>query len=628
LIQRIYAHATAEGWLADGSVCLDPFAGVALGARYALPYGVHWIGIELEQPFCDIGAGCDCTGITPADWRRFAGRWTKARYLDGRHWCPACMQAVSQVTGERPATRRTFRTASGSTTRTVPYSPLPLPDRHDGVRPHRPAQARSLWDVPVVSYGRSSGVVPSSRPHHYEGNLERWARLGTGTGRLIQGDSKGLRAIVMEEVGLCASSPPYNLPMSQDHNGSKGGTRGTIPSERGAFVQYGTTPGQLEGLPPGQVEVVLEAALGPQMDLAVGSPPFGDSDARKGGSDLYTRKELQRGRSPQSASFAGHAVTQPYGTDPAQLANLPAGQLDAAVGSPPYEGSNQRYTETDGCITRLTQAGKARADHGFLRNTHSYSRDYGTHPDQLGNTQGTTFWEAARVIIEQVYSILRPGAACIWVVKNYVRDGKVVQFTEDWARLNMAVGFEWLHHHQALLVEAHGTQETLFGGTENMRTERKGFFRRLAEKKGSPRIDAEDVLCFRKPAGPAPETGVQVVCCVGSPPYSSRTVHDGNGIDWTKAASPTGGRLTPGREIGSYGTTPGQLGALPAGSLGCALGSPPYAGTTIAHCEGTMSGGPGGRTASALTNVSGNIKQVGCGSTCGNLGNLPEGRHP
>lgn len=30
------------------------------------------------------------------------------------------------------------------------------------------------------------------------------------------------------------------------------------------------------------------------------------------------------------------------------------------------------------------------------------------------------------------------------------------------------------------------------------RKERKSFFRRLAEKKGSPRIDWEDILCMEK----------------------------------------------------------------------------------------------------------------------------------
>ncbi|HEU4344036.1 MAG TPA: hypothetical protein VFU31_20975 [Candidatus Binatia bacterium] len=38
----------------------------------------------------------------------------------------------------------------------------------------------------------------------------------------------------------------------------------------------------------------------------------------------------------------------------------------------------------------------------------------------------------------------------------------------------------------------------LFEGETVKKTERKSFFRRLAEKKGSPRIDFEEVIIARK----------------------------------------------------------------------------------------------------------------------------------
>ncbi len=41
--------------------------------------------------------------------------------------------------------------------------------------------------------------------------------------------------------------------------------------------------------------------------------------------------------------------------------------------------------------------------------------------------------------------------------------------------------------------------KSLYGGEIVTRTERKSFFRRLAESKGSPRIDYEEVLIVRKP---------------------------------------------------------------------------------------------------------------------------------
>jgi len=43
-------------------------------------------------------------------------------------------------------------------------------------------------------------------------------------------------------------------------------------------------------------------------------------------------------------------------------------------------------------------------------------------------------------------------------------------------------------------------KDSLFGHKIVKRKERKSFFRRLAESKGSPRIDHETVLCMVKEA--------------------------------------------------------------------------------------------------------------------------------
>ncbi len=49
-----------------------------------------------------------------------------------------------------------------------------------------------------------------------------------------------------------------------------------------------------------------------------------------------------------------------------------------------------------------------------------------------------------------------------------------------------------------MLVHHKGSQHTLDGGMIERKTESKSFFRRLAEKKGSPRIDYEVVYCMEK----------------------------------------------------------------------------------------------------------------------------------
>jgi len=79
-----------------------------------------------------------------------------------------------------------------------------------------------------------------------------------------------------------------------------------------------------------------------------------------------------------------------------------------------------------------------------------------------------------------------------------VKNKQLVDFPGQWRQLCEAVGFESVHEHHAMLVHHKGTSNTLEGGTVEHITESKSFFRRLAEKKGSPRIDYETVLCMVK----------------------------------------------------------------------------------------------------------------------------------
>jgi hypothetical protein len=130
---------------------------------------------------------------------------------------------------------------------------------------------------------------------------------------------------------------------------------------------------------------------------------------------------------------------------------------------------------------------------------------YGDAEGQLGRTQGNTFWAAALQIVAQCYRLLPPGGYAVWVVKDYMRHRQLVPFTHDWARLCEHVGFVWLHHHQASLVQTHGADRDLFSGADVRReTRRESFFRRLSRQKTGVAIDHESVLCFRKPRGDTP----------------------------------------------------------------------------------------------------------------------------
>lgn len=274
----------------------------------------------------------------------------------------------------------------------------------------------------ILGVGRNDGQKPHARLDNYFGGYQ---------------DEKNISNLPTGEFDSAVSSPPYNPPMSQDHNGSRGGKRGTTPSEPGAFVKYGITEGQLEGMD-------MDG-----FDASVSSPPF----------------ENQEGA--QSAN----KFKDPAAFAKARAEGYRSGRIKA------------NFASEEAILRQLVKAN---------------GETYGDTEGNIGNDSGETFWSAARTIVEQVYQALAPGGHAVWVVKNYVKNKQIVPFSDQWRQLCEAVGFKTLHEHHAMLVHHKGTSHTLEGGTVEHKTESKSFFRRLAESKGSPRIDFETVFCMVK----------------------------------------------------------------------------------------------------------------------------------
>lgn len=217
--------------------------------------------------------------------------------------------------------------------------------------------------------------------------------------------------------------------------------------------------------------------------------------------DLWNSR--YRGRLPR------WGTAQIFQGDSRHLAQVIA-QAQGVVSSPPYADSvNSAQSGIDwGKANRPDRLADSPNRHGVQGA--GQEMHYGSTPGQLGampagdspgnigNQQGETFWTAAREIVEQVYQVLAPGAHAIWVVKGYVKNRQYVDFPGQWRELCEAVGFTAVHEHRAMLVNHRGTYLTLNGEQVEDKTEAKSFFRRLAEKNGSPRIDWETVLCMTK----------------------------------------------------------------------------------------------------------------------------------
>jgi len=127
---------------------------------------------------------------------------------------------------------------------------------------------------------------------------------------------------------------------------------------------------------------------------------------------------------------------------------------------------------------------------------HTSGLGYGIADGQIGRESGETYWSACAQVYRQMGLALKPGGVAAIVLKDYVKAGKRVPLCDDTCRLLESLGFEVFERTRCWLVKE--TVEPGLFGDVIRRKERKSFFRRLAEQKGSPRIDWEEVIWCRK----------------------------------------------------------------------------------------------------------------------------------
>jgi hypothetical protein len=302
-------------------------------------------------------------------------------------------------------------------------------------------------------------------------NVELWKRRfghqpGFGSASIIQGDSRRL-AEILYGAEVLISSPPYSRLGTHFSSNSIDESKLKRPGGPATQIHcddYGSSSGQLGQMKEGNY------------DLAISSPPFASST----GSD---EPEKRGGLYADPKRAADRNLTGHYSEDAAQLGGMRDQGLDAVmVSSPPYETGGHHKHQMD------SWNANGRGQRGHSGGYASESED------QMANN----FWLAARQILEHAYAILSPNSHAIFVLKSYIRAGKVVDFPDNWRRLCEAVGFKTLHIHRAWMVTKHGEQHRLDGGTDEIKISSKSFFRTLQERRGSPKIDFEIVLCMER----------------------------------------------------------------------------------------------------------------------------------
>src|SRR3990167_2828087 len=287
--------------------------------------------------------------------------------------------------------------------------------------------------------------------------------------RILQGDSRELGRIVRDSYGTtprqlgampmgAISSPPYANRV--DDSGT-----GPVAEKNG---RYGESDGQIGNL----------------RLSGITSPPF--TEAQSGGGIL---KNGYQGRPDLPPDFLEkrHCTADTAALSTENIASLPIG----GVTSPPYEDSVHGRNG----ISREEIAKYRPGNHSQATSDPTY----GVSDGQIGQEAGETYWEAISLILAQLHDLFPPGGHLAWIVKSFVRDKAIVDLPSMTLALMLRQGWEpvvWIS--TSLISE--GTQGSMVEEVPEYQKARKSFFRRLAEKKGSPRIDEEVVLVVKRRA--------------------------------------------------------------------------------------------------------------------------------
>jgi len=329
----------------------------------------------------------------------------------------------------------------------------------------------AIISSPPYAHGLGSHVDsegPNGRPEQWKGASQPKNQYGESEGQLGR--------LKEDEVDAIISSPPYAETLLNDDQRQAG--KGE-PLRWGTNEEYGTSPGQLG---------VLKEKSG--VDAVVSSPPYVAPPGHDTGHPRLDATEDARRETEGSARRSG------YGHEAGNIADLRDDSVDAVVTSPPYGSGDSASAQS---ITTRTDKSAMwiKANLTGSACTEGYGTSEGQMAEMTMKHEADTFWTAARDIVRESYELLRPGGYAVWIVKAFVRDKTIVDFPGDWRKLCEYVGFETVTEVRAMLVKQ---QEyvNLLGHDTVEKTERKSFFRRLAESKGSPKIDHETVWIMRK----------------------------------------------------------------------------------------------------------------------------------
>lgn len=515
LLQRILEFGFERGFWKKGDLLGDPFFGVGTLGILGAYKGLRVVGVELEPRFCTLAEesfalhrfrwgklGCPAPVIVQGDSRRFAevvgqasGLVTSPPYQETR------VDSDTQRRAADPATR------IQEVDKTVGYGTTP------GQIGALPAGAvGGVVTSPPYSANEKHDYLINEEERTRERDLRRGFRQGAGCFRGSEGYGAtegqiGRLVSLPENVYTCSvcnssiRSEQCHLvkiaecPSDEKAAGAKSAT-GTISGDPVCPSPKNTRRKSRRRTSASPKTSIGESCTetGPAETTAGGDSPGASSGGR-----------LSNGTATSAATAGDRptpSTTSRNGTKPGASGTTASTTSKASAVLATLKSTRDAAPICASCVPAVTAAIASRP----ASSTRSFAIERPAAPaptprsTDVGDYEASfrDYWSAVRQVYASCRTALRPGGVLCAVLKDYVKQGQRVPLCDQTAALLAALGFTVFLRCRCWLTKEE-EHAGLFGAVKKSKS-KKSFFRRLAERKGSPAVDWEEVLWARTPS--------------------------------------------------------------------------------------------------------------------------------
>lgn len=180
-----------------------------------------------------------------------------------------------------------------------------------------------------------------------------------------------------------------------------------------------------------------------EIDKIVTSPPYAERHSYPDAE--RERQAVMKLKAGPNSKIGGVRIHEHESDNPENLGNLPYGSIDAVISSPPYEGSISGESHTE--EARSKEFEKLRSM-GYKINPNSADNKvraavYSGSDNNIGNLKSDSYLSAMLLVYQNCFAVLKAQGLLILVTKNFIRNKAQVRLDLDTIKLCEQAGFSF-----------------------------------------------------------------------------------------------------------------------------------------------------------------------------------------